>query len=358
MPHARAEKNKRDEEPMKRYLIALITFALLAAGCLQIDTHVKLNEDGSATITEKLRFSRRLLDLEDKADAKLKPSRFLTKAAVLERMKHMGKGIRLVSHKVVNVEKGAKESVAVYHIPDLNDLRYLSPFPSYADYAKNNTIRIRCYPLYKSESYVGGAGEMAVVFWPTKNPRREARPEKGKPAPKAPTPMELQTYRELRPVFRDILRDFKVRLRFESYAPIRATGFGHRGRRAGVNYCDLIDFSDDDLDNHGGTFLENQEIMIDLLRWKLGSANVVNHTRGYAGNLTLPVYLPWGSKHCPWRGSSGIFFKPSLPLFNRHFKGKKLDYSRWRANPPNKHVPARFDRIGYKKETVSASKSK
>jgi len=338
--------------------LVLGVLGLLAAGCLQIDTRIVLHEDGSATITEKLRFSKRLLDLQDKAGGKLHLSALLEKAAALERMKHMGKGIRLVSHKVHEVEKGALESVAVFHIRDLNDFRYVSPFPSYVDYSKNNVIRCRLYPLYKSESYVGTAGEMAVLFWPLKNPQREGRPAKGKPLPKGPSPRELQAYRELRPVFRDILQDFKLRLTFESYAPIRATGFGHRGRKAGVNYVDLIDFSYDDLDNHGGPFLGNEEIMIDLLRWQLGSANIVNHTRGFAGNLTLPVYLPWGSKYCPWRGSSGIFFKPSLALFNRYFKGRKLDYSRWRASPKSKHVPARFDRIGYKKEKRDVSKPK
>lgn len=336
----------------------LVVLVLLAAGCLQIDTRIVLREDGSATITEKVRFSKRLLDLQDKPGGKLNLSALLEKAAALERMKHMGKGIRLVSHKVRDAEKGARESVAVFHIGDLNEFRYVSPFPSYADYSKNNVIRCRLYPLYKSESYVGTAGEMAVLFWPLKSPQGEARPEKGKPRPKGPSPRDLQAYRELRPVFRDILEDFKLRLTFESYAPIRATGFGHRGRKAGVNYVDLIDFSHDDLDNYGGLFLQNEEIMIDLLRWELGSADVVNHTRGFAGNLTLPVYLPWGSKYCAWRGSSGIFFKPSLALFNRHFKGKKLDYSRWRATPENKHVPARFDRIGYTREKRNASTPK
>ena len=339
-------------------VLVLLAAGCLQAGCLQIDTRIVLHEDGSATVTEKVRFSKRLLDLQDKPGGKLSLSALLEKAAALKRMKHMGKGIRLVSHKVHEAEKGARESVAVFHIRDLNEFRYVSPFPSYVDYSKNNVIRCRLYPLYKSESYVGSAGEMAVLFWPLKRPQREAGPEKGKPRPKGPSPRDLQAYRELRPVFRDILEDFKLRLTFESYAPIRATGFGHRGRKAGVNYVDLIDFSHDDLDNYGGLFLQNEEIMIDLLRWELGSADVVNHTRGFAGNLTLPVYLPWGSKYCPWRGSSGIFFKPSLALFNRHFKGKKLDYSRWRATPENKHVPARFGRIGYTREKRNASTPK
>lgn len=333
---------------------AIIALVLAVVGCLQVDTRIRLHEDGSATITEKLRFSRGLLDLEDKAGADLKLSPLLQKKAALERMKHMGKGMRLVSHKIHRAEKGATESVTVFKIPDLNDFRYVSPFFAYLDYAKNNVIRVRLYPLYKSENYVGVAGEMAVLFWPLRNPARDPRDRKVKQV----SPRDLQIYRELRPVFRDILRDFRLRLTFESYAPIRATGFGLRGQRAGVNHVDMIDFSDDDLDKHGGTFLGNEEVMIDLLQLKLGSANVVAHTSGFPSNLTVPLFLPWGSRHAAWRGSSGIFFRPSRPLFDRHFKGKKLDYSRWRATPPDKRVPARFESIGHRKERGNAGKRK
>jgi len=336
--------------PLRIERLAPVLAAVFLCGCLHIETHIRLHQDGSATITEKVRFSRRLLDLEDKTGGPHKLSPLLTRAAALGRMKQMGKGIQLLSHKVQDVEKGARESVAVFRIPDLNEFRYVSPFFAYADYATNNVIRVRLYPLYKSESYVGSAGEMAVVFWPTKNPVREARPKKGAPAPKGPSPLDLQVYRELRPVFRDILRDFKLRLTLQAYCPIRTAGFGLRGQRAGVDFVDIINFTDEDLDRHGIKFLENEEIMVDLLRLKMGSANVVAHTRDFPSNHTVPLFLCWGSKHAPWRGSSGIFFKPSRALFDRHFKGKKLDYSRWAKSPPGKLVPAQFDRIGYKKE--------
>jgi len=331
---------------------------LSASGCLQVDTRIRLHEDGSATITEKLRFSKALLDLESTDDPALKLRPLLQKQAALDRLKHMGKGIRLVSHKVREAEKGSRESVAVFKIPDLNDFRYVSPFLAYADYPKNNVIRVRLYPLYKSESYVGTAGEMAVLFWPTKNPQRHHRPKKGERGPKRPSPVDLQVFRELRPVFRDVLREFKVRLTFESYAPIRTTGFGLRGQKAGVNHVDMINVSDTDLDRYGSNFFENEEVMVDLIQLKWGSQNVVAHTRGFASNHTVPLFLCWGSRFAPWRGSSGIFFRPSRALFDRHFQGKKLDYGRWAKSPPNKLVPARFERIGYRKDKTHARKPK
>jgi hypothetical protein len=334
--------HESSERLFVRPLFVLMLAAL--AGCLQIDTHVQLNEDGSATITERVRFSRRLLDLGDNQKGQPKLSDLLQKKAVLDRMKHMGKGIKLQSHEVKPADKGSLESVAVFHIADINQLRYLSPYPSYADYTKNNTVRFSCVPLYKSEGYVGVAGQMRLTVHNVKGGRGTPKPH---PA-KQPPPSKNQVYRELAPVFRDMLREFKVRLVFECYGPISRTGFGHRNARAGTHRVDIINVTDQDLDNHGSKILENEEVMLDLVRLELGSADIVGHTQGFAGNHTLPVYLPWGSPYQRWRRSSSIYFRPSKPLFDRHFKGKKLDYSRWRAAPPEKHVPARFDKIGYK----------
>jgi hypothetical protein len=328
-----------------RPCVALSALLLaLLAGCLQIDTHVQLNEDGSATITEKVRFSRRLLDLGDSQQGQPKLSDLLKKDAVLERMKHMGKGITLKSHKVAPAARGSLESTAVFHIPDLNNLRYVSPYPSYADYAKHNVVRFRCVPLYKSHGYVGNAGQMEVTILPAKGGKKTGKPD---PA-RQPPPSKNQVYRELAPVFRDMVRGLKLRLVFESYAPIARTGFGHRNARAGAKRVDIINVTDEDLDSHGSKIFENEEVMLDLLRWQLGSRDIVAHTQNFAGNHTLPVYLPWGSPFQRWRGSNGIFFRPSRQLFDRHFKGRKLDYARWRASPPEKHVPAKFDSIGYK----------
>ncbi|MDD4890199.1 MAG: hypothetical protein PHU85_09745, partial [Phycisphaerae bacterium] len=102
-------------------------------------------------------------------------------------------------------------------------------------------------------------------------------------------------------------------------------------------------------------FLENEEIMLDLLRGNIGSRNVVDHTSGYPGNLTLPVFLPWGSAFAYWRSGDEICFRPSRQLFDKYFaKDTKnpsrpavLDYSRWAPSPPDKLVPARFESIGW-----------
>ena len=183
-----------------RPTIGFLLAAAMLPGCLQIDLLVRVNTDGSATVTERVRFSRRLLDLGSKEGGELKLAPLLDKPAVLERMKHMGKGVRLVSHKIVDAEKGARESVAVFHVPGVNELRYISPFLAYADYPENNVLKAEMKPLYKSRNYRGSAGEMQIRFVPLKRPKSHPRPKKDEPPPEGPSPLAQQVYRDLQPV--------------------------------------------------------------------------------------------------------------------------------------------------------------
>ena len=328
------------------WLSAWLLAAMGAAGCLQLETRVKLHEDGSATITERLRFSRALLDQAGAREGEL--LKLLGREAALERMKSMGKGVSLVRHELRDAEGNAKESVAEFKVDDINGFRYASPWPAFADYRENNLVEFKMVPLYKSQPYASGsAGSMQVQVNFVKPPKGEERPPKDAPPPKGPSPLDQQVYRELGPVARDMLKGFRLKFTFESYAPVHS-GLGVRGESAGNPAMDLLEFSDTNLDSWGTPFLENQEIMLELVNWRLGGPNVVRHVQGYWANNTLPVYAPRGSMHMWWHGGDQIWFAPSRQLFDKHFVGKMLDYSQWQASPPDKHVPAEFDRIGWK----------
>ncbi len=329
-------------------LAAALLAALLSGGCLQLETRIKVEEDGTATVTERLRFSRRVLDLA--GDGRGELVALLGKDAALRRMGQMGEGVSLVSHRVHEAEGASQESLTVFKVKDLNGFKYVTPWPAYRDFPENNTVTFRMQPYYKSCPYARPrAGTMGISWhYPKgKPPKGEPKPPKDAKPPKGPSPLELQVHRELGPVFRDMLKDFQVRLTIESYAPV-SSGLGVRGHRAAAREVDLISFTDRDLDRWGGLFLANEEIMLDLVRWQLGGDDVVKHVRGYHANLTLPVFFPAGSKHMWWSGGTDVWFKPSRPLFDRYFAGKKLDYSQWQASPPSKHVPATFEKIGWK----------
>ena len=327
--------------------------ALLLAGCIQIDVTVRLETDGGATITERLRISKYLLDLD--AQQKDKAQSFtalLSKSDAVRRMKQMGEGLRLVSHGVRPAEGGSKESIAVYKIADLNGLVYASPLLAVRDYPGMNRVAFRLEPVLKSTRYgTGRAGQVRVrVLGLTRSGKRidgvsGPRRKRGEPEPDAATPAELQAYRDIVPIFRDVMKGFLVRLRFETYCPIEQFLPGMRGRMANVRHVDLLSFSDQDLDRFGGRCVDNQEIMLDVVRRDLGSGDIFATARAFAGNATVPVFLTCGSGRF-WsdRRNLWIHFRPSRPLFKKLFEGKKLDFAR--QGRPNIR-PATFREIGW-----------
>lgn len=335
---------------------AALALACLGAGCLQIDTTVSYHEDGSATVTERVNLSRVLLDMAS-AEGSGKPlTALLEKPAVLARMNQMGSGITLESHKVQDGPKGSRECITVFRLPDLNGFQYQSPWLAYLDYGQNNAIRWEVIPMYKSRPYggpgTGGAGSVSVQFtYGKKQPAGESRE-----TPDAPlVPLNAQVFRELSPVFKDVLHGLQLKLTFECYAPVHY-GPNPRGRGALAKSVDIVNVTDKDLDAYGYNFFENEEIMLDLVRWDLGSPDVAEHLKNYGSNLTMPVFTLFGSKHMWHIGYDGnaIYFPPTRQLFDRFFAGKKLDFAQWQASAPDKHVLAEFEQVGYKPRTASS----
>lgn len=324
----------------------IVLAAMLLSGCFELETRIRLHPDGSATVTERLNLSERLLDLGQAPGTNQPVVGLLTREAVEARMKQMGKGIRLASHETRTGAHGSRESIAVFEIADANEFRYASPFLAYTDYVDNNLVKFDMVPLLKSRNYAGTAGEMALTLRPLARPQSETRPKEGEPPPAGPTPLELQALRDLQPVVRTMLQGFRLQLTFECYAPISITGFGLRDRKAGTNQIDLIAITDRDLDRWGVKLWENEEVFLDVLRGRFGSPNIVETVKEFQDNTTVPIFLPWGSANAPWRQSDEICFKPSRELFERHFKGKTLDFDRWQSTGKNLR-PASFEEVGW-----------
>ncbi len=366
-----------------RTFILALSFPLMLSGCLQIDTTFRLEKDGGGTITERLRFSRRLLEADPQpavAPDSTTPvaatgvRKFLSRAAALKRMKGMGKGVQFVSHQIQEVEDGALEAICVYKIPDATEFTYGSPFLAYADAQTNNTVRFHMRPILKSKywgeagevrNYYPRAGDLAVAFRLLQPPIPQKKEEASKIKPF--TPLQNQTLRRLLPAAQDMFRNFKLKFTFESYAAIRSASFGFRGNGSHVPRLDLIHFTDASLDHYGRPFIENEELMLNLLRWKLGAKNIVDHITRFPINRTLPVFLAWGSRHhglplsgyayarhreYRWKLGDEIYFPPSQQLFDRYFKGKQLNFS-LREKVPD--VPADFKQIGYQESTSTSN---
>ncbi len=328
----------------------LVVLILATTGCVQLHTTVRLNKDGSATITERMRISKYLLDLDvQEKEAGASFAQLLGKEEAVARSKKMGKGATLTSHGIKDAEGGSREAIAVYTIPDLNDFEYMSPFLAVGKYPDNNRIKFLVSPIL-ADRYGRGVGKLTLTMMLlTKSGKELAsiygpKRKRGEAPPKGPSPRELQIYRDLGPVFRDVMQDFQVRMTVETYAPI-GSSFGVRNHMAGVHEVDVLNFSHKDLDMFGSQFLDNEELMLDLVRWDLGSQDISENVKSLATNRTVPVFLSLGSeyfwnayKHCK------LYVSPSRPLFDRYFTGKTLDYG-----VKTGKFPATFERIGIKK---------
>jgi hypothetical protein len=295
---------------LRMLAIALLAFAM--AGCLQIETHVKLHENGSATITERVQFSKRLLQFRDKKNPKLNIAGLLEKQAVLDRMKHMGKGIALVSHKVRDAEKGARECVSVFKIPQITDFRYVSPYLGKGDYAKEKAIVCKTWPYYKNSWTRTRAGWMAIGF-------HSVSKRHGKPGYKVPSPADIQVYRQLKPVFADMLKGFRLKFVFEGYGPAVVRRAGQRDSGTRTHLAHLIDVSSENLDRYGAKFLANEEVMAELLQMQINGPHVIANS-GYGSTSQLFRFYDGGCE---------VMFRPSKHYFGKHFVGKTLSFGRF-----------------------------
>lgn len=362
---------------------ALLLAALLAcAGCVQVETTVRLEPDGSATVTEILGFSKELLegsaeqtpetkDRGEEASLDAKPTGIavhLTRDAAERRVKHLGDGARLVSHKIESDGQGWRRAICVYKLDDFRNFKYASPFLAYADYPENNYIQAHLEPVMKSiywgeagevREYWRRGGELAVAFRPTQPAKIQPKTGDDEAAARI-TPDQAQRLRDLLPVFKDLFEGFRIRFTFESYAPIRSAAFGHRGHKSPAKTLDLLNFRWENVDNWNGLFLENEEIMIELLRGRLHAKEVVENCMRFPTNHSLPVFLAWGSRRTGlglneidytrlwdyrWKIRDEIYFAPSKPLFERYYAGKEIDLSIVKKEP--KPEPADFAKIGW-----------
>ena len=319
----------RTRRPLSAVLAAVL---LLASGCLKIETTIVLNPDGSGKITERVNFSRKLLDLAENAGGDLKLEPLLSREAVSERMKQMGKGIRLVSHEVRDGAENSRESVAVYEIPNLADFTYICPFVLRDAQTQLPRLKTSIRPSMGNISSWTLPGRVCVEFQPELVGKSLA-------ATNLPprSPVASQAFRDLRPVFQDLMEGLEIKVSFEAYAPVEAAfyGSGWRDAASRTRKVDLIDFAPSrDLDAYGYPLLDNEEVVVDLLRGDLNSPWVANTVHEWAQNKTLSALHAGGE----------IYFKPSKEYYQKFFEGKTLQY------PQRGSFPATWEEFGWTPE--------
>jgi len=201
----------------------------------------------------------------------------------------------------------------VYKIPNIEDLRLINPYLH--DAPPGRTMRLRFSPIYRRVHSYHKVGDLMMALVPAEPPKRRPRPKDPPPPPPPPTPADLQVLRDLRPVFADLMKDVQITLRLVCTKPVSLGAI--RNRQSASKTITLLSFRDTDLDAYGRKFIDNEELMLSILRFRMNAANIVTHTSGFPNNLTVPVAR--GSR--PY--ASGRFrIKPTRALFMKYYHGR------------------------------------
>jgi hypothetical protein len=323
----------------------LVACCLLLTGCWDLEIHIKVNEDGSANVTEKLSFSEALLDLAATSpqDAALL-NHALSKEGALERMKKMGKGVELVSHEIGDATIAGtlfKQATVVYKIPDVNDLRLSPPFPNlWRDQDTCMTFVLEpCYAR-KPAGASGGTdlpGYMALEYrFGTDKPDGKPKNATLEPAP-AMSPAQAQRIRDLLPAIKDLAQTASVKITLETYNPLNR-GWGaivgpmrlrDRDNAHMVPYVELLNISGQNKDAFGRPLLADEEILIEILRgdWMgphmkqlLWSSPRWDDFRFLQDSKTPLIYPNVNANN-----SRRFIFLPSMIHYKRYFEGKTFD---------------------------------
>lgn len=305
-------------------VVGLIVLLFFVSGCMELHVHVKLNEDGSARITERMRFSRRLLDRKQTAPNGESLVSCLSKANAEARAKQMGSAVRLIKHEQKELEDGSQESVAVFAAPDLNGIRLHAPFLGLKGHQKGH-LQCVVEPCYRHRwASPDQPGWMAVHFHRRGFPG-QPKAKKGE-RPVGPSPKELQRYRDFIPALADTLKDFHVKLTFESYNDLLA-GYKHgmrwvKKRGTGITTGEyiLLDLSGKKIDRWGQPILESEEAMVEVMSGHFGGPNVKAQLGRMSHSSRAPLLFPLGLAWYNWRRA----FKPSAYHYKKYFDGRPV----------------------------------
>ena len=118
------------------------------------------------------------------------------------------------------------------------------------------------------------------------------------------------------------MRDFQIKVYFTSYSPVRCGGYlaWKKGDSRGSpllnsNFFELLEFKGDQLDDNGTPIVDNEEVMLDLMRGDFASERIQELADKWWEKDRTPIYRPGGK-------FGSIYVLPSEYLFMKYFDGK------------------------------------
>jgi hypothetical protein len=269
-----------------------LALAWAANGCFQLEYDIVLRDgDDGATITERFGLTRELLELDARTPVEQKLEKYLTREAVLERMKAMGAGIVLKEHKRIENPDGSLESRAVFEIPDVTALRLPNPLVGESRMVPSMKL------IFSPHRTDGGHPRVHIHMRLDGKGRAPA-------APPGATPFDIQYYRELAPAYADMMRGLSVAVRLT--VPTDAQG--------GKEVHPIFVLSDRNTDRGGAPFLQNEEAMVAMLRVDPFSGAIHSHAGAFHTDSGVPVL-----RHRTW-GVYRLIIRPTTRMSEKMFQ--------------------------------------
>ena len=116
-------------------ILLYILLTMLFTGCLQVETKLKINKDGSGTINEKVLFSKTFVNMiknfaqsfDDSSAADTEEFSFFKEDDIKADAKNYGENVLYVSHELINTDKW-EGYIAVYSFDDISKIK-IKPDP-------------------------------------------------------------------------------------------------------------------------------------------------------------------------------------------------------------------------------------
>ncbi|MCX7806501.1 MAG: hypothetical protein N3A38_15140 [Planctomycetota bacterium] len=271
-------------------ILASLGLAAAAGGCLEAGYVIRLDEDGGGRVTETLGFASRLLRLEARLpEAKgRKIADLLTRERVEERAKAMGEGVSVEDWKLEDTPEGGKRMTTVYRFKDINKLT-LCMFPMGHGWDRYDMK----FEYSVSNNPKAPWIHLACVY---ENMIKHQDVTPGWHADRRTLPtvseQEMQDIRRLLPVFKDMIRGFRLTVRLEVYELSKWASYT-RGRAicAHANHISMTGGRETLLDVRDMDLIANDDALLVLASWRqLGNEILVQRM------LDLPWQFPYYGK--------------------------------------------------------------
>jgi hypothetical protein len=212
----------------KSYVLILLCVALLGCGCVEVRQLVKMNHDGSGTLTERIRVLPRAVRFMQRQTGQptITEAQFalLSDAALQKRMQAFG-AVTLKHTQTRKLPDESLEVESVFEFKDLNKVNFwITPTFGSADPKLGGNLHLGYQQILTFSDGHNSATHTRADNLVVSSQHMDLSKQKFS------TPAMLQEYRDVVPVFQDMLSDFMFELQIEAPTDVEDFGDGYRNQ--------------------------------------------------------------------------------------------------------------------------------